>query len=192
MIPAWNELGLLPPIRQGDAPVDVDRAPYRTNLLEFVERFALTHERVCLLKGLLSYRNALYTSNIREGFQWIDGSFLENIEMLEERHPRDIDCVTFYTMPPDETEETLDLKYPKLFQHTYLKAQYSVDAYYVGLDETFDEYLLDNITYWYSIWSHNRDFVWKGFVHIALDEEGDLEAQALLERICKERVYAND
>lgn len=34
--------------------------------------------------------------NIVKGFQWLDSSFLENIEAAESRPPRDLDVLTFY------------------------------------------------------------------------------------------------
>ena len=33
---------------------------------------------------------------IGSGFQWLDGSFLENVEMTEKRDPGDLDLVTFF------------------------------------------------------------------------------------------------
>ncbi|WP_414651656.1 DUF6932 family protein [Hafnia paralvei] len=32
---------------------------------------------------------------LAEGFQWVDGSFTENIELIERRTPNDVDVVTF-------------------------------------------------------------------------------------------------
>ncbi|WP_426763559.1 DUF6932 family protein [Hafnia paralvei] len=32
---------------------------------------------------------------LAEGFQWVDGSFTENVELIERRTPNDVDVVIF-------------------------------------------------------------------------------------------------
>ena len=46
------------------------------------------------MAGFLSFRDALQATGLVKGFQWINGSFLENVEEVEERNPRDIDVVS--------------------------------------------------------------------------------------------------
>lgn len=88
-IPAWNDERVLPPVT-GRHPVSMERSPYRVSLIALVERFATSLHRCKLLQGLLAFRKGLHEAGIRRGFQWIDGSFSEDIESLEWRVPRDI------------------------------------------------------------------------------------------------------
>lgn len=79
MIPAWNMAGVIPPIRPGQPGESLDRSPYIASLTTVVDRFALSPERLKILNGLLNYRSALHALGLTNGFQWLDGSFMENI-----------------------------------------------------------------------------------------------------------------
>jgi hypothetical protein len=61
---------------------------------DVVLRFGNSPERIAILDGLLSYRLALTTAGMVDGFQWLDGSFTEDVETLQRRSPNDIDVVT--------------------------------------------------------------------------------------------------
>ncbi len=98
-IPAWNSAGVLPPIRPNAPGSSPDRSPYVVDLAVLVDRFATSTERMAILDGLLRFRAALHAAGITSGFQWLDGSFLEQVEALEGRAPRDIDVVTFLALP---------------------------------------------------------------------------------------------
>lgn len=102
MIPEWNEQGVLPPIRPGAGPTSADRAPYRVSLQQLVTRFAISPERAAILQGFLNYRAALHAAGIIVGFQWIGGSFVEDIETVEGRAPNDMDVVTLCAAPTDD------------------------------------------------------------------------------------------
>ena len=88
MIPAWTMAGILPPVRPGHAGHSPDRSPYAVPLWEVVEQFAATPSRTAILHGLLDYRAALHRSGLVSGFQWLDGSFMENVEARESRPPK--------------------------------------------------------------------------------------------------------
>ena len=105
-IPSWNSRGVLPPINSAD-PTSTDRSPYRVSLIDFVLRFGNTEPRQQIVTGFLNFRSALQAIDLVNGFQWIDGSFVENIEVIEERAPRDIDVVTFFHLPHGKNQETL-------------------------------------------------------------------------------------
>ena len=90
---------VLPPVAPGELGNSWFRSPYGIGLPEFVDRFSSSKERIAILDGFLRFRNELHEVGFVSGFQWLDGSFLENIEDLEDRHPNDLDVVTFYTMP---------------------------------------------------------------------------------------------
>ena len=107
MIPPFMQNGTLPPIRPGKAGHDGDRAPYRVTSSAFIDNFAYSPERKNILHGFLEYRKALYSLGIVAGFQWIDGSFTEDIEMLENRSPNDVDVVTICNLPNGVTQQSL-------------------------------------------------------------------------------------
>lgn len=113
-IPAWNSQGGLPPVIP-DALPSSKRSPYRASLVDLMSRFGRTPERKRILEGFLNYRNALHSIGLDSGFQWINGSFLEHIERIENRAPRDIDVVTFFHLPDGQSQETLSQANSHLF-----------------------------------------------------------------------------
>lgn len=83
MIPEHNQSGVLPPFLPGSGPdIAGAMAPYKVSLLKVAQRFAINDDRIRILKGLVAYRNALRAEGISSGFQWVDGSFVENSERI--------------------------------------------------------------------------------------------------------------
>ncbi len=180
ILPQWNGVGVLPPVRPempGNSP---ERSPYRVSLAGFVDRFATSPERMAILDGLLRFRGKRHELGIVSGFQWLDGSFLEQIELLESRHPRDMDVVTFFDMPLGENQRSLLQKAGQVFDQKHLKENYSIDGYFSVLGQPVDARQVQSIAYWYSMWSHRRDGLWKGFVQVDLDPSQDADARAVL------------
>jgi hypothetical protein len=177
-IPNWNAQGLIPPINELQ-PVGSARSPYNVSLTEFVRRFGHSTERRVVIDGFLKYRAALHKAGLTNGFQWLDGSFLENIEIIEGRAPNDIDVVTFYELPAEKTQRQLLEQIPALFDHDDLKSQYHVDAYLEHLGKA-PARLVTQANYWYSMWSHRRNYVWKGYVQIDLAPTDDAAAATAL------------
>lgn len=186
MIPEWNISGVLPPIPPGIPGHSIDRSPYDVGLHLIVERFATSLERVDILQGLLNYRQELYNNGIVRGFQWIDGSFLEQIEVLESRPPNDVDVVTFFYLPEDTDEQTLATRSRELFVRGLNKERFHVDAFLYPLGKPLEKRNVRQIAYWYSLWSHRRDYVWKGFLQVELSSHDDETALNALEMIRKE------
>lgn len=133
--------------------------------------------------GLLAFRETLHAAGLNHGFQWVDGSFLEDVETNYRRDPEDVDVVTFFKLPEKQSQESFALAHPALFNHDETKSQHNVDAYFVCLDDNLPEELVKQSAYWYSVWSHRRDSQWKGYVQIDLSPEDDLIARTELERI---------
>ena len=178
-IPAWTADGVLPPINTSQ-PVSTERSPYVVSLTDYVLRFSDTSERRTVLEGLLRYRAALHAVGLVSGFQWLDGSFLEHVELIEGRAPNDVDVVTFYRLPPGRTQQDIVSAAPSLFlDHAGVKATYFVDGYHEHLAMEAER-LTRRITYWYSVWSHRRNQLWKGFVQVDLAPTEDATAVATL------------
>ena len=159
------------------------------SLTDLIPRFGISSERLEILGGLLSLRSEFHKIGLVKGFQWLDGSFSENIELLQSRPPRDIDVVTFFHTPDTKTEDDLLIEYPHLFDKDHLWKTYHVDAYYVGLpdadlaEDELEDLIADSI-YWYGVWSHQRNsFSWKGYLQIDLSPTEDNIALDALYRI---------
>ena len=126
-IPAWNAMQVLPPVNGLD-PVSPDRSPYEVSLLSVVIRFVTSWQRCKILRGFLGFRATLHKAGITSGFQWVDGSFSENVEVLEARNPRDVDVVSFL----DDPNGDLGRKFPgALADHGEVKKTFLVDGYWV-------------------------------------------------------------
>ena len=180
-IPDWNYEGVLS-ARKGDDPVAGIRSPYAVSLVDLVERFGSTPQRRLLLQGLLDFRAELHEAGLVQGFQWVNGSFMENVEQNDNRPPNDIDLVTFFHVPQGYTNETLAQAFPYIFGSVDLKEKFSVDAYFVALDQTTQESIIEISIYWYSLWSHTRGGISKGYLQIDLNNSDDQQARLLLDQ----------
>ncbi len=180
IIPAWNSAGVLPPVRPNAPGSSADRSPYVVDLAVLFDRFSTSPERMSILDGLLRFRAELHKMGITSGFQWLDGSFLEHVEILEGRAPRDMDVVTFFDLPQGQDQRSLIQQNGQLFDQKYLKGTYTMDAYFLVMGQPTDQWQVKNIAYWYSMWSHRRDGLWKGFVQVDLDPAQDGDARAVL------------
>lgn len=171
-IPSWNTLGLLPPIDPA-TPASQERSPYRVALADVVARFATSPERRQVLRGWLNFRAVLHGMGIVAGFQWLDGSFMEQVEVLERRTPRDIDVVSFVRGPAtfNPTPEQL-----AALDHDHVKQNFLVDSYLVEMDHLECSNLIRKAAYWYSMWSHRRNQAWKGYLEVDLDPAFDQQA----------------
>jgi len=178
-IPAWNGNGVLPPVRSTQLGSSSDRSPYLVDLSDFIFRFATSPERKKILDGLLRFRAELHQIGIVTGFQWLDGSFLEQIEVLENRPPRDLDVVNFLDLTKMD-QSALVQQHQALFDNKQVKEVYALDTYLVQIGGALDADSALRISYWYSMWSHRRDGQWKGFVHLDLNPEQDAVARELL------------
>lgn len=181
----WNIQGVISPIAIGEEGHSPKRSPYPISINEFVQNFAFSTERIEILIGFLAYRRAIYLSGIEAGFQWVNGSFVENIESIAERAPNDIDVVTFsnlYKTIPDYIDWAE--RNNNLVDNPIAKSQYKVDSYWVDMDLGFNEASIKRCTYWYSMWSHQRDTnIWKGFFVIPLSPSDDIEALKYLSEL---------
>ena len=190
-IPEWDANKVLPPIHpeapEGQEHDRLYRAPYAVPLAEFIGRFAGTLERMDLVQRFLEYRATLHQAGITEGFQWINGSFVENIEEGSRmRPPDDIDVVTFYY-----TNEDANPNFEELFNPRITKQDFRVDAYGIEIDQPLDVSTVTTIGHLHSLWSHRRgDDIWKGYIQTDLDPEEDNPAQRTLDvmrKIIEER-----
>ncbi|MEO1874542.1 hypothetical protein [Cobetia sp.] len=188
-IPAWNAEGLMPPVVEASSPnVQSSRLPYKVDITDLCEYFSTSPKRIEILNKLLDYRKLIHDTGLTTGMQWINGSFTENVEVREERSPNDIDVVNYVKIPPEIAKDESKagaILYPlaiKPENKTAIKTNYLVDAYSIcyGYQALNYEYI-EVAAYWYSMWSHTRDGIWKGFLAIDLAPHLDSQARQILQ-----------
>ncbi|MDN2566535.1 hypothetical protein N1F89_09895 [Aquibium sp. A9E412] len=157
-------------------------------MVELTQTLAATDERKALLRNLLEYRRVLAGDGYVSGIQFIDGSFVENVEATALRAPRDIDIFSILNRPAKYAgADAALLQAGGVFWHERVanrdqnKATLNLDTYAVLVEELDLGSLLRHVMYWQSLFSHQRDtFAWKGFVAIMLNAADDDAAAALL------------
>ena len=181
-IPSWRSTGLLPPY-VGELASSSSYSPYRISLADMVLRFGYTSARRELLTRFLDFRASLHAIGLTEGIQWVNGSFVENSHQTKGREPNDIDIVTFWRMPSGYTQETLYRAFPDLFDRRMNRRKYRMDTLFVELNINNLHYLIRQIAYWNSLWSHTRGGQWKGYLEINLSGGDDEIARNELNRM---------
>lgn len=177
MIPGFNPSGVLPPFLGEDPGQDATQAsPYRASMTEIARVFGTSPERRGILRGLLGLRNRLRAVGMTAGFQIIDGSFVENVEVTRGRPPADVDIVTFVHIPAEDKREFVEQN-SDLFNRDSVKAAHRCDSFLVDLGAD-SRAVVGQTMYWYGLFSHQREtFLWKGLLRIELmsDDEQALE-----------------
>ncbi len=177
MIPPLNQAGVLPPYLTNIGPTKSDAmSPYKTNIKELVSRFAVTPKRIDIVKGLINYRQLLRKEGIVDGFQWIDGSYVERCEERLNRSPNDVDVVTFAYRPQnykDDGKWGLFVKQKEdiIFNRRIIKQLYACDAFYEDLSLP-GKVIVSRARFWFGLFSHQRStFLWKGLLEIPLQAD---------------------
>jgi hypothetical protein len=149
-----------------------------------VDRFAFTPKRIEILQGLLSYRRSLSGIGVVDGFQWLTGSILEDIENLETRDPKDIDIVTFFRRPIGVRDPITWMHFVNanrnIFSAQFNKLQFKSDTQYIDLDASTED-VASLTRFWFGLFSHRRNDLWKGMLTIPLSitPDDDVAQEAL-------------
>ena len=121
-----------------------------------------------ILARFLAFRERLIQEGLTRGFQWLDGSFLEDVESRDGRAPRDLDLVTVYWGYDLAFQNTLFANFPEFAKPKLAKANFLLDHYL--LDAGYSpELTIEYTRYWISLFSHNRLGVWKGMLRVELN-----------------------
>ncbi|MDA1143154.1 MAG: hypothetical protein O3B01_31730 [Planctomycetota bacterium] len=178
-IPPFDQNNVLPP-HLGEPTKRERLSPYPCTTEELCQRFATSARRKTILEGLLGFRKVLSKAGFSSGFQWLDGSFLEQIELLENRPPGDLDIVTFYVPPDTAFNPDVTQSYPVLIDSGQIRANFHLDHYFVDISHN-PHLTVDATRYWTGLFSHRRDGVWKGMLRIELNTVAeDNTAEAFL------------
>lgn len=176
MIPDFDHNHVIPP-HIGDPRRLSDLSPYLCNTLELCERFATSKERIEILKNFLVFRKKITEVGITGGFQWLDGSFTEDVEKRETRPPNDLDLVTFYGGLSESTLKAIVINFKEFRSPQLSKLNYKLDHY--GVDYMFSpDVTVEQVRYWLQLFSHNRLEVWKGILKVELNTP-EIDAKAL-------------
>lgn len=173
MIPSFNASMVLPPYVGEDPTHRADMSPYKVTMREVALRFATSTHRARILRGLLSYRNALRGAGVSSGFQWLDGSFVEDVEQIRKLPPQDLDVVTFGKPPTENSLEKFKWlqEHLNLFVQSKTKESFLCDAFFVDLTQN-PELLVDDSRYWFGLFSHQRESaLWKGMLQVPLNSD---------------------
>jgi hypothetical protein len=175
-IPDFTISGVLPPFQGSKPTVPSLMSPYPTSLVRIANRLCASDKRKEIFRGLLTYRQQLSISGLGTGFQWLSGSFLEDIENLESRDPRDVDVITFCYRPvavaDDVAWQGFLVSNAALVEPNLVKAAYLCDAYFVDLNIEPSS-IVDQTRYWFGLFSHRRGGLWKGMLQIPLSVTAD-------------------
>ncbi len=174
-IPDFAPNGALPPYIDRDATNPAKRSPFKADIYQLVNRFCTSAQRAKLLKGLNSYREHLFKGGFISGYQWVDGSFVEDVEVTRSRSPNDIDIVTLFNRPLKyQNNSALWVSdyssnlHRMFFETRNMKPQYKCDTFAIDL-EAGSESLVRDISYWGGLFSDIRGSTEKkGIVSIPL------------------------
>lgn len=185
MIPPFDKNNVLPPYVEGGNPTNLhDQSPYKSDIVEFCTRFATSAQRKSILQGFVKFRLDALSYGINGGIQWIDGSFVEDIEKRDNRAPHDIDVLSMVYFPSKEMEVRTLHAFPSFANHNLSKINYMVDHFPLILN--YNPIFVVNYTkYWSQLFGHNRNGVWKGMVELPLyaDTTNDMMAMDLLRKL---------
>lgn len=184
-IPDFTLSGVLPPYRGVDPTISAFMSPYPTSLTRIAGKLCGSNERKNIFRGLLQYRQQLDAIGLKVGFQWLSGSFMEDIENLESRHPNDVDVITFCDRPAhllgdDPAWMAFTQANLKLFDPAQAKLSYRCDPYFVDLSSPSWN-IVDQTRYWFGLFSHRRGGLWKGLLQVPLNlTQDDADASAVV------------
>jgi len=182
-IPDFTLSGALPPYLGIDPTISAFMSPYPTSLTRIAGKLCGSNERRDIFRGLLAFRQQLDALGLIVGFQWLSGSFTEDIESIEGRHPKDVDVVTFYNRPAhllgdDPAWMALINANLTLFDPAQAKLGYKCDPYFVDLGSPSWN-IVDQTRYWFGLFSHRRSGLWKGLLQVPLNvTQDDADASA--------------
>lgn len=170
-IPNFDHNNVLPP-HLGNPTDRAHLSPYPCSILELCHRFSTSKQRIHILKNFVEFRQRMTSVGIIYGFQWLDGSFMEDIELLENRPPSDLDVVTFYGGLSIDDQTKLRIDFPEFVNPVLAKNTYFLDHYAVDYSYRPDV-TVEMTRYWIQLFTHNRNGVWKGMLRLALNTDID-------------------
>lgn len=175
-IPSFTIDGILPPYTSPDGPGAMPHfmSPYAATSLEVVIHLGTSDQRRLILSAWLEHRSRLYQAGFNSGFQWLDGSF------VEDKEPNDLDVVAFMHRPAAAQDNAsfgaLLTQHRDIIVRSRVKQAYPLDFFPVDLDGD-GKTLVEMTRYWCGLFSHRRgDSVWKGMLKVDFNPQDDIFA----------------
>ena len=152
-------------------------SPFKVSAEETVRFFGTSGERKRILIGWLEYRKDLCAIGITRGYQWLDGSFVEDKERLKNSPPQDLDLVLFFRRPTSQRTNKAFMQLAQanmaIFDRNAVKAKYHLDVFFIDLDGDAQS-AVSLATYYLQLFSHQRDTqIWKGMLQVRHDDGKD-------------------
>lgn len=178
-VPAFGWNGLIPPFL-GSGPAGGVQSPYFASMVELATVLGTSDQRRQLVRNLAVYRQMLTAAGYVSGFQLVNGSFVENVEVLRGRPPADIDVMSFLNKPEkfaDDLAAWVTVGIPfweaEIVNVAKNKARFLLDTYALLMEDA----LAEDFMYWHGLFSHHRmTYNWKGYLRIPLDPRDDANA----------------
>ena len=178
-VPPFDPSGVIPPFlgaNPGQAAAFM--SPYVVEPAEVVDALSHSARRCEILDGWLTHRERLQNIGFDAGFQWLDGSFVEN------KDPNDLDVVTFLSrpnfLPTLQDLAQYRAAHSLLFDRAPVKSVYHLDFFPIDLSMPGPN-LVNIARYWCGLFSHRRgDSRWKGMLNVTLQPQGNAVARLAL------------
>lgn len=127
--------------------------------------------RLDILQSWLVHRSELRGIGIVAGFQWLDGSF------VEDKVPNDLDIASFVARPVGYSDDVAWAGFVganlSVLSRTEVKARHPLDFFVTDFGST-PETLVGFAAYFMNLFSHRRvDNLWKGMLRVGLDDPSD-------------------
>jgi hypothetical protein len=166
-IPDFNAHGLLPPYA-GDPTKFGATSPYQATTLELCMKFATSPKRCSILRGFLAFRHRLQLLRITDGYQWVNGPFLER-DGKRSGGPDHIQVVTFCHPSPLLDDPSYCDLFETLKSARKTRAEFSVEHGFVPLSFGAND-LINWTRHWAAQLSHQKETgLWKGHLKVDLD-----------------------
>jgi hypothetical protein len=177
-VPPFNVDGVIPPYVGSGGPGGQfgDISPYLATCLEVVQALGTTPQRLVILRGWLDHRAAIRGLGIVTGFQWLDGSF------VEDKLPNDLDLLTFAELPQAAAQQgnAFFLANQNVIDRGLVKQAFRLDHFWVNLHAK-PQSIVTLTRYYLGLFSHRRgDDLWKGMLEVDLADATELDADALV------------
>jgi len=148
-------------------------SPYPVTVAEVCRRFSFSQERRTILDGWLRLRQGLRILGYVHGFQWLDGSFMEDVETHADRAPGDIDVVSFLSSSELQASQMDATLLGVLSNRTATKGHFHVDHFIVPLNAPGIA-IVEQTRYWCGLFSHRRlDNIWKGMLKVEICSQAE-------------------
>ncbi len=154
-------------------------SPYEVTAFEVAERFGGTNRRNEILIKWLEHREALRGIGLDRGFQWLDGSF------LEDKEPKDLDLVSFVYRPAAAQDDQLWQAFLKansdVLQRNKVKRAFNLDVFFLDMNGDIENLVLMS-RYFLQLFSHQRGtYLWKGMLQVRMEDvQYDVAARLIL------------